>query len=215
MGWAEKTFVAEGCLLFYNYYDNQLYVVGKGPSQTTVTASPKVTVQGSSIVVEGNVIDIAAGTKQDEQAARFPNGVPAVSDESMSGWMEYVYQQKPFPEDFVGVDVFVKIQDPNGDWHSAYVTTDRNGMFSYSWTPTVAGDYCVSAMFEGSESYYESQATTVFTVDSAPENVEPQTTDLTGLEDSVSSLMTYVLVILVIVIIALLIAIYSLLKKQK
>ena len=215
MGWAEKTFVAEGCLLFYNYYDNQLYVVGKGPSQTTVTASPKVTVQGSSIIVEGNVIDISAGTKQDEQAARFPNGVPAVSDESMSDWMAYVYQQKPLPEDFDGVEVFVKIQDPNGDWHSSYVTTDRNGLFSYSWTPTVAGDYHVTAMFEGSESYYASQATTVFTIDSAPETTEPQTTDLTGLENSVSSLMTYALVILVIVIIALLIAIYSLLKSRK
>ncbi len=41
------------------------------------------------------MVDISAGTKQAEQAARFPNGVPVVADESMSAWMEYVYMQKP------------------------------------------------------------------------------------------------------------------------
>ena len=73
----------------------QIYCFGKGPSATTVTASPKVSVNGDSVLVEGTVIDTAAGTKQNEQAARFPNGVPAVSDASMSAWMEYVYMQKP------------------------------------------------------------------------------------------------------------------------
>jgi hypothetical protein len=60
-------------------------------------ASPKISVHGNNVLVEGTVIDISAGTKQHVQAARFPHGVPAVSDESMGEWMEYVYMQKPRP----------------------------------------------------------------------------------------------------------------------
>ena len=37
---------------------------------------------GSSVVIRGTITDMSAGTKQDEQIARFPKGVPAVSDES-------------------------------------------------------------------------------------------------------------------------------------
>ena len=129
--------------------------------------------------------------------------------------MEYLYQQQPKPEDAVGVDVFIKIQDPNGDWHSDTVTTDRNGVFSYMWSPEVVGEYHVTTMFEGSESYYASEATTTFGVDQAPETAGTDSTDLTSLENSISNQMTYILAILVIVIIALLIAIYSLLKKQQ
>jgi hypothetical protein len=83
--------LADGLLVTHNAMDNQIYAFGKGPSTTTVTASPKVTTKGSSVLIEGTVIDIAAGTKQNEQMARFPNGVPAVSDVSMTPWMEYVY----------------------------------------------------------------------------------------------------------------------------
>ena len=52
-----------------------------------------------------------AGTKQDEQAARFPNGVPAVSDASQSEWMEYVYMQKPMPTSTTGVPVSIDVVD--------------------------------------------------------------------------------------------------------
>src|SRR5690606_38338630 len=107
--------IADGFMAYLNLYDHQIYVVGKGPSQTTVTASPKVTTYGSSVLVEGTVIDIAAGTEQNEQAARFPNGVPAVSDESMSAWMQYVYMQKPKPTDVTGVVVELFVLDANNN----------------------------------------------------------------------------------------------------
>ena len=85
-GWAyPETFAtADGVLIYWNNYDAQIYAIGKGPSSTTVTASPKVSALGSSVLIEGTVIDISAGTQQNEQAARFPNGVPAVSDASPS-----------------------------------------------------------------------------------------------------------------------------------
>jgi hypothetical protein len=147
----------------------QIYSVGKGPSATTATASPKVSVYGSSVLVEGMVTDIAAGTKQNEQAARFPNGVPAVSDASMSAWMEYVYMQKPRPTDTVGVEVVVSVLDPNNNFYEVgRATSDENGMFSVAFTPEVPGKYAVVATFAGSESYWGSYAGTAINVEEAP-----------------------------------------------
>jgi hypothetical protein len=152
-----------------NGYDNRIYSVGRGPSTTTVSAGPKTTVEGSSVLVEGTVIDIAAGTNQDEQAARFPNGVPAVSDESMSDWMEYVYQQKPRPTDVTGVEVVVEVLDPNNNYYEVgRATSDQNGFYSVAFTPPVPGKYTIIATFEGSNGYWPSQAETAINVDSAP-----------------------------------------------
>lgn len=162
--------IADGFLTYLNVYDMQVYSIGKGPSETTVNASPEVTTEGSSVLIKGTVIDTAAGTKQNEQAARFPNGVPAVSDESMSDWMEYVYMQKPKPTDAIGVTVELFVIDANNNYRSiGTTTTDTNGFFSYQWMPDIPGKYTVYAMFEGSEAYWPSHAVTAFAVDQAPE----------------------------------------------
>jgi hypothetical protein len=159
--------IADGYFVDWNSFDSKIYSFGKGPTQTTVEAPLTGVTQGSSVVIRGTVMDISAGTEQEGVIERFPNGVPAVSDESMSEWMEYVYMQQNRPSDVEGVKVFVKILDPNGDWYSETVTNDANGVFSLSWAPTIVGDYHVTAMFEGSESYYTSYSTTTFTVDEA------------------------------------------------
>jgi hypothetical protein len=86
--------VADGYYAYFNGYDSKVYVIGKGPSETSMNIQNNVLTLGSSVLIEGTVTDIAAGTKQDEQAARFPQGVPAVSDASQKAWMEYVYFQK-------------------------------------------------------------------------------------------------------------------------
>jgi len=175
MGWgtgmdAGCDVIADGYFAFLNCYDMQVYCVGKGPSDTTVTASPKVSVEGDNVLVEGTVIDIAAGTGQDEQAARFPDGVPAVSDASMGEWMEYVYMQKPKPTDVVGVEVVVYVLDPNANYYEVGRTTsDENGFFSCVFEPEVPGKYTVIAKFEGSESYWPSDAVTAINVEEAPQ----------------------------------------------
>jgi hypothetical protein len=162
--------IADGFATFMNGYDNLIYVVGKGPSATTVAASPKVSVQGSSVLVEGTVMDTAAGTKQKEQAARFPNGVPAMSDASISKWMGYVYMQKPRPTDVTGVEVTLSVLDSNGNFREIGKTTsDSNGFYSFQWIPDIPGKYTVYASFAGSESYWPSHAETAFIVDEAPE----------------------------------------------
>jgi hypothetical protein len=161
--------IADGYTTFMNGYDNQIYVVGRGPSATTVSASPKVSVNGDSVLVEGMVIDTAAGTTQDEQAARFPNGVPAVSDESMSDWMEYVYQQKPRPANATGVEVVIEVLDPNNNYYEVgRATSDSDGFFSCVFTPEVPGKYTIIATFEGSEGYWPSHAETAINVEEVP-----------------------------------------------
>ena len=155
--------VADGNLVFLNEYDNQIYSIGQGPTVMTVTASDIGVTTSTPVMIRGTVMDISAGTKQNEQAARFPNGVPAVSDASMSGWMEYVYMQKPKPTDITGVPVSIDVIDSNGNYRNIGTTTsDSSGSFSLQWAPDIPGSYTVTARFAGSQSYYGSSAETSF-----------------------------------------------------
>ena len=117
-GWAyPMTFAtADGVLVYWNNYDGQVYALGKGPTSMTVTAPDTAAPQGASITIKGTVMDISAGTKQKEQAARFPNGVPAVNEASQSQWMDYVYQQKGRPTNTTGVEVTLSVVDANGNF---------------------------------------------------------------------------------------------------
>ncbi|MCW4015909.1 MAG: hypothetical protein NWF06_06020 [Candidatus Bathyarchaeota archaeon] len=180
-GGVSTSALADGFLVYYNYYDNQVYCIGKGPSQTTVSA-PNVGVSlGSSVLISGTVIDTASGTEQTEQAGRFPNGVPAVSDESMSAWMEYVYMQKPCPTNVNGVEVTLDAIDPNGNYISiGTVRSDASGLYSCQWTPEIEGKYTIIATFAGSNSYWGSYAETAIAVDPATATstpIEPETPD--------------------------------------
>ena len=166
--------VADGYMAYLNLYDKQIYVIGKGPSDTSVTVSPKVSTYSSTVLIEGTVIDTSAGTKQNEQAARFPNGVPAISDESQSSWMEYVYMQKPRPTDAIGVPVTLSVVDANGNYREiGKVTSDADGFYSLSWKPDIEGKYTLYASFSGSESYWPSHAVSAFVIDSAVPTPSP------------------------------------------
>ena len=158
--------IADGFATFFNGYDDEIYVVGKGPSALTVEAPMADIALGQGLVIRGTVTDIAAGTKQNEQAARFPYGVPAMSDESMTAWMEYIYQQKPKPSDATGVTVSIDVVDSNGNYRNiGSVNSDSSGAFSYQWVPDIPGMYTVIATFAGSNAYWPSFAETSFAVD--------------------------------------------------
>ena len=166
----QSDLVADGFFVYLNCYDSKIYSVGKGPSAMTVEAPMTAAKLGESMVIRGTVMDTAAGTKQKEQAARFPAGVPAMSDGSMKEWMEYVYMQKPKPTDATGVPVELEVIDSNDNRRTiGTATTDTSGMFTLSWKPDIEGDYKVIATFKGSESYWPSFAETSFVVDPAPE----------------------------------------------
>jgi len=175
-GWANPytTQVADGILTYWNNYDGQVYAVGKGPSAMNAYISNDVVPLGSSMMIKGNIIDISAGTEQKEQAARFPNGVPAVSDESQSDWMAYVYMQKPRPTNTTGVSIMLSVVDANGNYRDiGTAISDADGFFSYNWMPDIEGKYTVYASFGGSNSYWPSHAVTAFAVDPAAATPSP------------------------------------------
>jgi len=193
--------IADGVLVYWNQYDAQVYAVGKGPSAMTVEA-PKAAVKlGDSLIISGTVTDIAAGTKQHEQAARFPNGVPAVSDASQSSWMEYVYMQKPRPTNATGVDITLSVLHANNNYREISKTTSNSdGFFTFNWEPDIEGQYTVYASFAGSESYWPSHAVTSFAVDpaapptQAPEYPQPVDNTMTVVGIGVATLIAIAVV---------------------
>jgi hypothetical protein len=168
--WGGSAVMGDDIIATMDTYDQEIYAIGKGPSATTVSASPKVSVFGSSVLVEGYVTDISPGTETFARTARFPNGVPAVSDASMSAWMQYVYKQWARPADTTGVEVSISVLDANNNLRVVGTTTSNaEGFFSYQWFPDIEGKYTVFATFGGSKAYYGSHAATAFAVDPAPE----------------------------------------------
>jgi hypothetical protein len=97
--------------------------------------------------------------------ARYPNGLPCMSDADMDEWMEHVYKQHPLPTDATGVSVTLDAIDPNGNFiHIDTVTTDLSGSYSTLWEPEHPGKYTVIATFEGSDAYFSSYAETAIGV---------------------------------------------------
>ena len=166
--------IASGYLAFLNTYDMQIYCYGQGPSKLTVTA-PQASIElGRSLVISGTITDVSAGTKQQAQAADFPNGVPCMSDKSQSNWMEYVYMQKPKPADATGVPVTISVIDANGNYRQIGTATSySSGTYGFTYTPDIPGQYTVIATFAGSQSYYGSSAQTYFAVDPAAPTASP------------------------------------------
>jgi outer membrane protein assembly factor BamB len=162
---APTVVTADGYIVGLNYFDNQIYCIGKGPSETTVKGPETTIPLGEEVLITGTVIDVSSGTQQLEQASRFPNGVPAVSDLSQEAWMEYVYMQQGCPADAEGVEVVISTLDPNGNTYElGRTTTSLSGTFGIAVEPPVPGTYKITATFEGSNAYYRSYAETYINV---------------------------------------------------
>jgi len=159
--------LADGYLLMPNAYDNQLYCYGKGLSATTVDAPMTAIMAGDNVVIRGTVTDQSPGQTSLGIPAK---GTPAISDDSMTSWMKYLYMQQPMPTNATGVEVTLDAVDPNGNFvHIGTVTSDTSGTFGYAWTtPNVPGKYTVIATFAGSESYWPSYTETYMAVSEAP-----------------------------------------------
>jgi outer membrane protein assembly factor BamB len=156
--------VTDGYMDVYNGYDNRMYCFGKGETATTVSASPKTSVHGDSVLIEGTVTDQSPGAK----------GTAAIADASMTAWMEYLYMQKPMPTNATGVPVTLSVLDSNGNYRDIGTTTsDSNGVFSFAWTPDIPGKYSLFASFGGSAGYYPSNAETAFNVEQAAATPAP------------------------------------------
>jgi outer membrane protein assembly factor BamB len=158
--WGGRSIIGDSIIVTQDTYNQQIYAIGKGPSAMTVTVPDIAVAAKSPVLIRGTIMDISPGADSDALKMRFPNGVPVVSDADMSEWMLYVYKQ--FPETMVnGVPIRFEAVDPNGNYVTLGETvSDANGRFSFSFTPDKDGQYDIYAFFDGSASYYKTDAQT-------------------------------------------------------
>ncbi len=162
--------IVDGIMTTLNSYDNQIYAFGKGPTMMTVNAPSVGVTTATPITISGTVTDISSGASQQAVAANFPNGLPCVSDASMTQFMEAVYMQQSMPTNITGVPITISVLDSNGNYREIGTTTSSPaGTFGFTWTPDIAGDFTLYASFAGSESYYSSSAETYFYASEAPQ----------------------------------------------
>jgi len=156
--------ISDGILTAANSHDGYIYAFGKGPSKTTVTSPDVAVTLGESVMIKGTVTDQSPGSKD----------TPAISDENMGEWMEYLYLQKLIPADAKGVDVSLDVIDSNGNYRNiGTATTDMSGTFGFMWEPDIPGQYTLIATFAGSESYGSSWAQTYLGVVEGAEPTPP------------------------------------------
>jgi len=160
--------IADGYLITYNAYDNQMYCFGKGPSATTVSIKNDVVTKGNSVLIQGTVTDQSAGAKQLVQQGKL-SIVPAIADEDQGPWMEYLYMQQPMPKNAKGVTVSLTATREDGTVIPiGEVVSDMSGKYACKWTPPDVGLYKITATFKGSYSYGSSYDVTYLAVEPAP-----------------------------------------------
>jgi len=175
--------MADGYVVALNFFDNQIYCFGRGPSATTVEAGPEVAALGSNVMITGTVTDdTSTGRRNTNGMFEFTlQGTPAISDEDMGAWMEYMFMQQAKPKNAKGVEVIFETLDPNGNLYPiGNTTSDINGNYGFMWEPPVPGTYQIIARFEGSAAYGPSSATTYLGVTEAPSPavpIEPEPTE--------------------------------------
>jgi len=181
-GGSSQLATADGILIGFNWYDGQVYAFGRGPSATTVTAPDVAVPLGTPVMLRGTVTDQTPNGKRNiNNDMQFSlEGTPAISDEDMAEWMEYIFMGQAFPMNAKGVTVNLWSIDPNGNFQDlGQTTSDSTGAFGMNWVPPVPGQYQLTASFDGSESSGPSSATTYFYVDEAPSpgaSMEPEAT---------------------------------------
>ncbi len=218
MGCSTPGAIADGYLIAGNAYQGYVYCYGKGLSETTVTASPKIIADGSSVMIEGTVLDLSPAQP----------GTPCVSKDSMATQMEYLHMQMPIAglwgdETITGVPVSLDTIDPNGNFiHIGDVTTDGySGTFGYMWTPEVPGTYEVTATFMGDDSYGSSFAQTYVGVGEAPEPPPEPVTPATepevqeDIDRAVNNLMPILYGTIAAVVVVALLVVYDIFFRKR
>jgi hypothetical protein len=193
-----------------------IYCYGKGLSATTVSAPQTLPTLGSGIMITGTVTDdTPTGRRTTNDKIDFTlKGTPAISDQDMSRWMEYLFMQQIYPADAKGVDVSLSTIDPNGNLiEIGTTTTDINGNYGILYTPEVPGTYQIIAKFAGSASYGPSSASTYMGVTDAAPTTAPTTAPQPNLVTT-SDLMTYLAVGVIAIIIAIVIVGLLVLRKR-
>jgi len=202
--------MSDGYTMYQDTYDGLMYVTGTGPSTTTVSAPQTSITAGTGAIITGSVLD---------QSAAQP-GTPCVSEASMGDYMSYIHLQTTWPgwsmANVTGVPVSIDAVDPNGNFmHLATVTSDATGHFGYTWTPTLAGDYKISATFGGSNSYGASWAQTYANVAAAQTATPTPVQTVQPAIASPTDIMTYTAAAAIAIIIAIAIATVLMIRTKR
>jgi hypothetical protein len=191
--------VADGYYTWFNLNDQQIYIMGPGPSATTVTATQGTVGGGVSIT----------GTVTDQTPNAALKGTPAVSDADQGVWMEYMVEHSVAqPTNVTGVPVHLTAIDPNGNTVDiGTVYSNQDGVYTAFYKPTIAGPFTVTATFAGSQAYGPSSAGTAFGVNEAAATMAPTATPTQSVADqyfipAIAGL--FVLIIIVAIVLALL-----------
>jgi outer membrane protein assembly factor BamB len=175
-GWWQNPAIADGYLTAFNSYDGNVYSIGKGQTSTTVSAPMTAVTAGTEMVIQGSVLDQSPGATD----------TPAICDEYMTQWMEYLYMQQTKPNDAYGVAVSIDAIDPNNNYvHLGDTVSDASGHYGFAWeTPNIPGQYTIIATFEGSNSYYSSFAETTAIVSEPAPTATPTPTPVQPATDT-------------------------------
>jgi len=191
--------VADGFLVSGDAYNNMIECYGKGQSATTVMATPKIATAGSAILIEGTITDQSPGA---------PN-TPAIADQYMQEWMEYIYMQQEKPTQATGVQVHLTAIDANGASHDiGTVTSDQDGKYSTMWTVPDEGKYTIVANFDGTNSYYASYDTTTLGAQAASTNNNSGSVSVTADTTIIIGIAAVALIVAIIAIV------FALRKRQ-
>jgi len=172
--------IGDGYMAVQNSYNGEITVLGRGPSATTVAATPGQN-SNSQVLITGTVTDQSSG----ETCLGIPAaGTPAISDADMTAWMQYLYLQYPEPTNVTGVPVTLTDIDPNGNSYTIGTTTSNiEGQYNFAFTPTVPGVYTIIATFGGSGSYWPSSAQTSYLFDQPAASAAAPTATPTSVAD--------------------------------
>jgi len=167
LGYYNTISIAYGTLVAQETPSGYTYAFSKGETVTTISVQNDVITKGNRVLIKGTIMDLSPAQ---------PN-TPCVSDDCMSAWMEYLHMQQPKPANVTGVTVkltAIAVDGTTVDIGSAVSTVD--GQYAFAWTPSDEGLYWIKASFEGSESYYASEASTAINVGPAAVGSSPSVT---------------------------------------
>lgn len=216
LAWGGGLAIADGILGSSNSMDNMIYAYGKGLSATTVSAPQNYPTLGSSVMITGTVTDnTPTGRRDANDKIDFTlKGTPAISDQDMSRWMEYLFQDQIYPADAKGVEVVLQVLDPNGNFYEiGRTTSDINGNFGLQFTPEVPGNYQILVKFAGSASYGSSSASTYMGVSEATPTTAPVDNTQPDMVTN-GNLITYLAVGVIAIIIAIVLVGLLILRKR-
>jgi outer membrane protein assembly factor BamB len=202
------TAIADGYLVGRDSDNGIQYCIGKGKTQTSVTAPQTGVVLGANVLIQGSVLDLSPGK---------PN-TPAIADEDMSVWMDYLYGQNatllnspPSPK---GVQVRLFAIGSDGTvTEIGTATSDSSGKYAIEWAPSKDDLYKITATFDGSESYFGSWDETALLLKESAVSTPTPSSGLT-LDAINSTINTNIAIVGVAIIIAIAIVGVLLLRKH-